>query len=112
MIAPTPAAFKQVTACSRDDPQPQFLPPTTMSFGRTSLAKRGSRSSSAWAAVSAGLLIVYVYLPGKMTSVFTLSPYFQTRPRMVGISTFGQTLGVFRPYGMLRDIAYCVRCCH
>src|SRR5574341_468323 len=85
MMAPTLDSFKHVTACSRDEPLPQFLPPTMTSPGWTSLAKRGSRSSSAYCAVSDGLLMVYVYLPGKITSVLTLSPYFHTRPLMMGI---------------------------
>src|SRR3990172_6620705 len=84
-MAPTFDSLRHVTACSRDEPQPQLLPPTIMSSGWTSFAKRGSRSSSASCAVSDGLLTVYVYLPGKITSVFTLSPYFHTRPLMTDI---------------------------
>src|SRR5262245_15294781 len=76
----TPAETRHVTACSRDDPQPQLLPPTTMSPGFIALANVGSRSSRACFAISAGSVIVYVYLPGKITSVLTLSPYFQARP--------------------------------
>src|SRR5258708_693418 len=76
----TPAATRHVTACSRDDPQPQLLPATMMSPGFTLEANVGSRSSSACFAISATSVTVYVYLPGKITSVLTLSPYFQARP--------------------------------
>ncbi|HRC58969.1 MAG TPA: hypothetical protein PKU97_23765, partial [Kofleriaceae bacterium] len=62
------------------EPLPQFFPPTMISPGWTVAAKLGSRSSSACFAHSAGSRRVYVYLPGKITSVLTLSPYFQMRP--------------------------------
>src|SRR5712692_7039131 len=76
----TPAYFSAPTACSRDEPQPQFLPATMMSPGLTVLANVASKSSSACFAHSFGSVNVYVYLPGKMTSVLMASPYFQTRP--------------------------------
>ena len=41
MIARTPAARRQVTACSRLEPQPQFSPATMMSPGCTAPAKVG-----------------------------------------------------------------------
>ena len=49
-ITGTPHIFRATAACSRDDPQPKFLPPTIMSPGWTSFANSGSRSSSACAA--------------------------------------------------------------
>src|SRR5437899_324973 len=80
MMHLTPTTLRAPTACSRDEPQPQFLPATMMSPGRTALANVASRSSSACWPHSLGSVKVYVYLPGKITSVLTPSPYFQTRP--------------------------------
>src|SRR3990172_8675584 len=76
--AAMPLYFSAVTACSRELPLPQFRPATITSPACASRAKFGSRSSSACAAISFGAFSVYVYLPGKMTSVLTPSPYFQT----------------------------------
>src|SRR5512136_2423661 len=81
--AAMPLYFKAVTACSRELPLPQLRPATITSPGCASVAKLGSRSSSACAAISFGSFSEYVYLPGKITSVLTPSPYFQTRPVIV-----------------------------
>ena len=72
--ARTPAARRQVTACSLLDPHPKLRPATMPSPGCTLAANDGSRSSKAWCAISASSCRVYVYFPGKMTSVLTSSP--------------------------------------
>ena len=54
MMIWTPAYLSAPTACSREEPQPQFLPATMMSPRRTLPAKVASRSSSACFAHSLG----------------------------------------------------------
>ncbi len=53
----TPAALRQAAACSRDEPQPKFLPATMTSPGRAAAANPGSRSSIACLAISSGGMI-------------------------------------------------------
>jgi hypothetical protein len=45
ITACTPNAFRTPGACSLEDPQPKFSPPTTKSPGFTFFAKSGSRDS-------------------------------------------------------------------
>ena len=47
MTACTPSAFKTPGACSLEEPQPKFSPPTTKSPGFTFFAKSGSNDSNA-----------------------------------------------------------------
>ena len=52
MTACTPSAFKTPGACSLEEPQPKFSPPTTKSPGFTFFAKSGSNDSNVWLFIS------------------------------------------------------------
>ncbi len=52
ITACTPNAFKTPGACSLDEPQPKFSPPTTKYPGFTFFAKSGSNDSNAWPFIS------------------------------------------------------------
>jgi hypothetical protein len=54
MTAATPAALMAMGACSREEPQPKFLPPTIKSPGRILWTNSGSASSMTCRANSAG----------------------------------------------------------
>src|SRR5690606_14240421 len=105
----TPAYLSAVTACSRLLPTPQLRPATITSPGWALAAKVGSRSSSACAAISAGSRRVYVYLPGKITSVLTPSPYTQTRCCVVMFVSAPRC--VFKSYVQLRAL-HAITCDH
>ena len=79
MTQETCEAFRAMGACSRDEPQPKFLPATTTSPGFTFFTKSLSMSSMQWLASSAWEA-VFRYRAGMITSVFTSSPYLCTVP--------------------------------
>ncbi len=83
----TPAPFSASGACSRDEPQPKFRPPTITSPGSTDCANSSRVPSNACFASSAGSLIIR-NRPGMIASVSISSPNFQTRgaPRSPGAS--------------------------
>ena len=74
----TPAPMNASGACSREEPQPKFLPPTTMSPSFTFFANSSRVPSKACVASSSGLLMVR-NRPGMIASVSMLSPNFHTR---------------------------------
>ncbi len=76
-----PNASSAVTACSRLDPPPKFLPATTMSPLRAIEAKRGSRLRNTARAISSlETSSVYVSEAGQIASVLTPSRGMSTTP--------------------------------
>ena len=73
MTTGTPLALMATGACSREEPQPKFLPPTMMSPAFTVSAKVGSMSTMQCFASSFGSKVLR-YLAGMITSVSMLSP--------------------------------------
>jgi len=69
-------------ACSRDDPQPKFSPPTMMSPGFIRVMKAGSASSIQCRASWAGSDVLR-WRAGMIASVSMLSPNFQTLPSKI-----------------------------
>src|SRR5262245_6561931 len=95
-----PAAANAIGACSRDDPQPKFLPPTTILYGETNSSSVWNGTcpfgSPIWAAgtptkaylpnilYSAGIAGLYVrYCAGMIWSVSTLSPRTNALPEII-----------------------------
>jgi len=74
-----PQPLRAMGACSREDPQPKFLPATIISPGFTFCANDGSLSSIQCLANSLESNVVRC-LAGIITSVSILSPNFQTLP--------------------------------
>ena len=72
MTTEMPAVLMHRGACSREEPQPKFQPPTITSPGCTRCTKFLSMSSMQWAA-SSWAFWVFRYRAGMITSVSTLS---------------------------------------
>src|SRR5512138_2958328 len=68
-----------IGACSREDPQPKFCPPTITSPGLTFFAYSGLTSQKTFLASSRGS-VVMLYRPGMISSVFMFSPKVQALP--------------------------------
>ena len=79
MTTEMPAVLMHSGACSREEPQPKFQPPTMMSPSFTFLTKSLSMSSMQWLASSLASC-VFRWRAGMMTSVSTLSGYLKTEP--------------------------------
>src|SRR3989338_9053388 len=77
IMAAIPHSLSEVTAVSRDEPQPKFLPATMKSPGLTSFANSGLCSTNA-ALASSFASVVMLYLPGVIRSVFIEFPNFHT----------------------------------
>ncbi len=77
MTTEMPLVLMHSGACSREEPQPKFHPPTITSPGRTFLTKSLSISSMQWAASSLASWVLR-WRAGMMTSVSTLSGYLKT----------------------------------
>ena len=77
MTTEMPLVLMHRGACSREEPQPKFQPPTITSPGWTLRTKSLSMSSMQWEASSLASW-VFRYRAGMMTSVSTLSGYLKT----------------------------------
>ena len=75
----TPAYFKAKGACSRLEPQPKFLPPTTITPFFAFSGKFESKPSRACLARSYGSTRTR-YFPGRITSVSIFLPNFMATP--------------------------------
>src|SRR5512138_3039514 len=65
-----------IGACSREDPQPKYCPPTITSPGLTFFAYSGLTSQKTFLASSSGSMVM-LYRPGMISSVFMFSPNVQ-----------------------------------
>src|SRR5262249_28839928 len=109
-----PAASRAMGACSRDEPQPKFLPATMILYGETNSSSvwKGTcpLGSPAWA----GGTLLRAYLPncryssgmdgskvrywaGMIWSVSTLSPRTKALPVMIGFKLMGIPWNKLRP---------------
>src|SRR5882762_4465907 len=94
-----PAAFRAMGACSRDEPQPKFLPATTILYGETNSSSVWNGTCPLGSPACEGGTLLKAYLPnclyssaidglnvrycaGMIWSVSTLSPRTYTLPVM------------------------------
>ncbi len=91
-MALTPAILITSGACSRDDPSPKLLPPTTKSPSFTFFAKLTSASSRTCWASSGRLLRRWAYRPGMIWSVEMPSPNLWALPLSTYITSRGSVI--------------------
>src|SRR5659263_86812 len=107
-----PDCLSAMGACSREEPQPKFLPPTIMSPGFTLFIKSLSISSMQCKASSLGSVVLR-YLAGIITSVSTLSPYFITFPFAFILAPFcrQKKIRIFNKAILRRHNLLCLQSC-